>query len=357
MFNLFKKENNKTATNSASQATERKIVNEKDEDLFDDKTVIYSMPEKFRFPHMHANNAKIAGFLILAFGFLFLIGASFAVYYYLIKKPAANLQPNENNIDNTAPTSVPSETPVASTSVENPVTPKTVAEPAPVTTLPIITETASTTISTSTGTIDELTATNTASATATITENNFKVAPDQDQDGLSDQEETIIGTDSDKKDSDGDGYNDLAELNNFYNPAGTGKLDDNHNIAVYENKNSKYRFYYPTAWRVNEESSDMVIIQAPDNSFVQINTVSNKELTSLPDWYLAQTKETLAADRAFEIGNWPGIKSRNGVVEYLMSPQKDLVYVFSYNPGADKMLYYQNIFSLVINSLIVSMGN
>ena len=41
---------------------------------------------------------------------------------------------------------------------------------------------------------------------------------DADQDGLSDDEESVLGTDPKKKDSDGDGYNDGVEVKSGYDP-------------------------------------------------------------------------------------------------------------------------------------------
>jgi len=46
---------------------------------------------------------------------------------------------------------------------------------------------------------------------------------DTDQDGLCDYLEGIIGTDSNKSDTDGDGYSDLAEIKNGYDPLATEK--------------------------------------------------------------------------------------------------------------------------------------
>jgi hypothetical protein len=47
---------------------------------------------------------------------------------------------------------------------------------------------------------------------------------DQDNDGLSDEEEKKYGSDPNKPDTDNDGYNDGSEVRNGYNPNGSGKL-------------------------------------------------------------------------------------------------------------------------------------
>lgn len=69
---------------------------------------------------------------------------------------------------------------------------------------------------------------------------------DTDNDGLTDLEETIFGTDLKNPDTDGDGYSDSEEVKNGYNPNGPGKFgeedinkdaNDQLNIGVENNKN------------------------------------------------------------------------------------------------------------------------
>jgi hypothetical protein len=53
---------------------------------------------------------------------------------------------------------------------------------------------------------------------------------DTDGDGLMDSEEASWGTDIHKADSDDDGYSDSQEIKNGYNPAGSGKLEENERL-------------------------------------------------------------------------------------------------------------------------------
>jgi len=50
---------------------------------------------------------------------------------------------------------------------------------------------------------------------------------DSDSDGLTDEQENYFGTDVNKPDTDGDGYEDGNEVKNGFNPNGTGKLELN----------------------------------------------------------------------------------------------------------------------------------
>lgn len=54
---------------------------------------------------------------------------------------------------------------------------------------------------------------------------------DTDQDGLNDAMEEAIGSDIYDKDSDGDGYSDLQEIKNNYNPNGKGKMPLDQNFV------------------------------------------------------------------------------------------------------------------------------
>jgi len=55
-------------------------------------------------------------------------------------------------------------------------------------------------------------------------ERDEKNRGDRDQDGLSDRFEALYGTNPENKDSDDDGFDDLTELKNGYDPLGPGKL-------------------------------------------------------------------------------------------------------------------------------------
>ena len=57
---------------------------------------------------------------------------------------------------------------------------------------------------------------------------------DSDSDGLLDSEEYLLGTDKFKSDTDNDGYSDLAEIENGYNPSGEGKISEELSELVEE---------------------------------------------------------------------------------------------------------------------------
>jgi hypothetical protein len=77
----------------------------------------------------------------------------------------------------------------------------------------------------------------TAAAIATVT------APDSDKDGLSDAWENIIGTDSAKSDSDGDGYLDGTEVMNGFDPLNAKPVRVEKRIEVSD-KDLRLKYYF-----------------------------------------------------------------------------------------------------------------
>jgi len=84
----------------------------------------------------------------------------------------------------------------------------------------VTTTTSSTTIATTTEPIASSTEIFSASTTSTVVDVNL----DSDNDGLTDVQEKIYGTDPHNPDTDGDGFKDGAEVKSGYNPKGPGKL-------------------------------------------------------------------------------------------------------------------------------------
>lgn len=61
-------------------------------------------------------------------------------------------------------------------------------------------------------------------ATSALDRVDYRNSNDTDDDGLSDLQENVLGTNPKIKDSDGDGHSDSEEVNSGYNPLGSGKL-------------------------------------------------------------------------------------------------------------------------------------
>lgn len=282
------------------------------------------------------NNFKIVGVAIFFGGLLLIGGLVYLSYAYIIKPqttkeqaPVTKTVPEINSIVNAPRATTTNEVLVATTSLVATVTPETLD------------------ISSSSDSIimnEELGG-----------KQNVNLPPllDTDSDGLNDQEEAVLGTNLTLADSNGNTYADLVEINNNYNPAATGKLSENVNLAKYKNKIFSYEIIYPKDWLVNSLNQDSVItFTAPDDSIIQISAQENFDKQSILGWYdSAFAESTITYDKIKTASSWDGIYSADNLNFYLTDKKRETVYVVSYVPAVDSYLAYPNIFALMINSL------
>ena len=178
---------------------------------------------------------------------------------------------------------------------------------------------------------------------------------DTDNDGLTDNEEGYFGSSFQASDSDGDGFNDLSEIINLYNPAGDGSLVDNPNISKYVNTTYTYNILHPTSWTLSQVGGDeSVVIRSRDNQFIQIIVQPNSVNQTIDNWYRAQFDvSSIDGSRKVSGSNWSGIKSEDGLIVYITDTSNNSIFTISYNLGESNVLEYKNIFNLVIGSLEV----
>jgi len=179
---------------------------------------------------------------------------------------------------------------------------------------------------------------------------------DQDGDGLTDKEEALLGTDLSKADSDGDNYNDLAETQSLYNPAGQGKMETSSAIKKYENSTYKYGILYPANWTLsNVGGDDSIVVQSNDNHFIQIIAQPNRKNQSIEDWYKEQfSVESVNDALKTEVNGLSGIKNDNGLIIYITDKNNGTIYTITYNLGENNVIEYKNIFEMIIKSFTIS---
>ncbi len=175
---------------------------------------------------------------------------------------------------------------------------------------------------------------------------------DTDGDGLTDDEEAVLGTNLNEIDTDQDGYLDLAEIKSGYDPSGPGRLIDNKNIARYQGEVGRYSLLYPVAWNIRTLNNGYTaMISAPDNSLMQISVQENPRIQDISSWYQDTFPgENMSYDRVKNGPGWEGIMGENGLNFYLTDQARQSIYVISYIPAMSGRLAYPNIFQMLIDT-------
>lgn len=180
------------------------------------------------------------------------------------------------------------------------------------------------------------------------------VVEDTDQDGLTDEEEIVLGTDINNKDSDSDGYLDLAEINNGYNPAGDGTLEENENLIRYYNPVANYSILHPKSWALSASNNDYTnVFTLPDNSVIQISVQANAKIQAISTWYSETVGEESSNSDIISTKSWDGIMGSGGNNFYLTDKEKLNIYVISYYPIVSDNVFFPNIYKLMIDSVVI----
>ncbi len=277
-------------------------------------------------------NFKIVGLVIIGGGLIFIGGLVYLSYIYIIK-PQTKVPVAIVNTPAPTPSVVLATTTQAVTEVS--VTPATVATVTP-----------------------EVLATASSSETIMPEESGGKsgvgLAPlvDTDFDGLNDEEEIVLGTNSELVDSNNNTYSDLLETQNNYNPAGAGKISENVNLQTYSNKAGAYTILVPKDWTLNSMNNETAVtLSAPDDSIIQISIEDNTDRQSIMAWYNNLFPDTtITYDKLKSNTNWDGVWSEDNSNFYLTDKKKNKIYILSYIPSVAGRIVYPNIFALMINS-------
>lgn len=321
------------------------------------KVIIHTMPKRFIGSRVITQGHKGIGIIIISLGALLMIGALAVLYIFVLKpKTEPIIQEIQENTEVNEPVknNMLAENAVKEEEKNNIAIVATSTDIDNIENIVPVNDIKKIDIN------DITTSTDSASSTNNTEINNFGnvakvLAPDSDHDGLSDIEEILLDCNINNADSDGDGYSDIDELMKLYNPAGAGKLIVNPNIEKYTNNSFKYSLYYPNTWlKTNVDEENSILFQAGNNQYIQIIVQNNMTGKGLDDWYKEQVgvNEIKGSQRMYKTG-WSGIKSPDGLINYLANPNQNVIYTISYNTGMDNTLMYTAIFNMIVESLAV----
>jgi hypothetical protein len=178
---------------------------------------------------------------------------------------------------------------------------------------------------------------------------------DEDQDGLTDEEEKLVGTNPKINDSDKDTYLDGEEVDNYYSPLQKGavRVDEDSFVATYENKRNGYKLIYPKQWLVgplDELTQKDVMFTSSFNEFVNVLIETKSAEQSVEDWYLEQAPSVTAVElKKYENYNELAVvESPDAFTVYF--GKGTMVYILNYNIGLSEKASYPALFGMMINS-------
>jgi len=207
---------------------------------------------------------------------------------------------------------------------------------------------------------------NTNQADNTTTPENVKTettqlsfSVDTDNDGLTDEEEDLYGTELRKPDTDGDGFTDGQELLNLYSPfsAGPVPLETVATITKMENPNANYNILYPSGWLplASDQSKLEYSFTSLTGEVMYLKVLDNPDELSLSEWLIVNqpnVNPNTISDYTTKKG-LKGVKTANGLVYYINVPKQSKVYKFIYDAGNVKRLNFMTTFQMMVNSLTI----
>jgi len=187
----------------------------------------------------------------------------------------------------------------------------------------------------------------------------FQIAPnissssDSDNDGLTDTEESVFGTEINNPDSDTDSIPDGQEILALMDPlTKSDKIATSGIIDIYSNPTFAYSFFHPASWlarAIPETNNQEVLLITNTGEFFSVTVENNPEKLSPRDWYLRQSPN-IDPDLLFEtiVNDQPAIWSQDYLTIYISKGDK--IYLLSYMLGTVQKANFKTTFEMIINS-------
>lgn len=176
---------------------------------------------------------------------------------------------------------------------------------------------------------------------------------DNDNDGLTNVEESIFSTEPNNPDTDADEISDGQEILDLTNPLqANSQLATSGLIKVYVNPTYSYSLFYPSSWLtrpIPETNNQEVLIVTNTGEFFSINVENNPEELSPVDWYLRQSPN-LDSENLLEVvvHQQPAVWSEDRLTVYVA--RQDKIYLLSYLLGTSSEANFKTTFQTMINS-------
>lgn len=291
---------------------------------------IYAMPEKFasgghKVAKSSGSGSKI--FLIATLLILLVVGGVAGALWYLNvnlqgqSNTVTNTSNNQNTVSNTVSN-------VASNTVENSVATSTDNLP----------------------TNDPSNEQNPVTPTSTPIVLNL----DEDQDGLTLDEELLFSTNNARDDSDRDGYKDGQEVGSLFNPLVPSQpLASSGLVFLYTNNNFAYSVLLPSSWvpsATKVDNSEVIFLSNTETGeFIIFKTMANTGAQSLSDLSNSFFSSTEQKEN-YSLGGQPALRSKNKV----LMVTTDFIYEGEYQVGPDSVAHFPTVWEMILKSFQVT---
>lgn len=173
---------------------------------------------------------------------------------------------------------------------------------------------------------------------------------DTDNDGLTSAEEISFRTDVANPDTDGDGYQDGAEVLNLFSPISGQRafLNVSGVVKLYKNPTFGYTMWLPQDWvyRSTDESNIEAVLTSPTGDSVLIMVEANSSNEGIEQWYTTKFGAATAKDaRRLTVAKQPALASADGLSWYLTEGTN--FYLVTYDPAVSGVINYPAVFSLL----------
>lgn len=179
---------------------------------------------------------------------------------------------------------------------------------------------------------------------------------DSDGDGLTNSEETLLGSDPNITDSDGDGFADGSEVQNGYDPAmAKSALAQSANMKT--EKIGTVIFAMPNTWKRNPGPAGTTVLYTGTPASINVEMGAFTGSSGLLSWLIAQNAGTSVAD--YTTGdNMNGadvVYSKNRLTAWLLV--ENTVYTLRYSTNGANTLDFGMLFEYMVKSATMAKNN